>query len=146
MKRAAVWHLGNVIDGTVIDAVIDKDEMPGPFQRERGSNFKLDERLDEIERIYVEDALKECGGRKAKAVRSLGLNSPAALDRKLEKIEKMKKLEVMQSESSQDLASEGVNQARERIKSLGFVPQDRQPDNKKPKKPASRRAPRRSKQ
>ena len=49
----------------------------GPFSRQRGASFHLPTRLKEIEREFVEDALKETDNNKTKAGQLLGITQQA---------------------------------------------------------------------
>jgi DNA-binding NtrC family response regulator len=85
-------HTKEEIDARDIDAAIVElpgRDSPGPFSRNRGSDFRLKERLRQIERVFVEDALRETDGDETKAAEMLGI-SQQALNRKV----KIRKIQV----------------------------------------------------
>lgn len=77
LVQAAVMSLEPTIGRRDVDAAIT--QMPGsghlgPLARERGSGFNLKERLAEIERVFIEDALEESDGNQSKAAKMLGVS------------------------------------------------------------------------
>lgn len=89
LYQAAVMQQDSNIGRGDIEAAIPKmpsASMTGPFSRERGEAFSLKERVDMIERAFVEDAMEDAGGNQTKAAEWLGI-SQQALSKKIQKWE-----------------------------------------------------------
>jgi transcriptional regulator with PAS, ATPase and Fis domain len=85
LVQAAVMSVGNTIGrGDIESAIV---QMPsastkGPFSRERAEKFDLRNRLEEVERAFVFDALDDSNGNQTEAAKLLGI-SQQALSKKL---------------------------------------------------------------
>jgi DNA-binding NtrC family response regulator len=89
LRQVAVTSVGMVVDRNAINAAIaemPQDSTAGPFRRERGPEFSLPTRLEQMERIFVEDALKACDWIPNRAYKLLGLNSATALRKKMKQL------------------------------------------------------------
>ena len=78
---------GEVIGRAHVEAAIPKTpsaQSKGPLSRFRGEDFKLKVRLEQIERVFVEDAMNETSGIQTQAAELLGI-SQQALNKKLRK-------------------------------------------------------------
>jgi transcriptional regulator with PAS, ATPase and Fis domain len=89
LYQAAVMQREPSIGPIDIDAAITRMpsvSTPGPFSRQRSESFTLKKRLEQIERVFVEDAMEESDGNQTKAADLLGI-SQQALSKKLQKWE-----------------------------------------------------------
>ena len=50
------------------------DDAGSPFSRARGPGFGLDDRLDQMQKVFIKDALDEVDGNQSKAAELLGIN------------------------------------------------------------------------
>ena len=85
LYQAAVMQSGDAIGRGDIEAAIPKTATAiteGPLARSRGEDFKLKSRLDQIERLFVEDAMEETSGNQTRAAELLGI-SQQALNKKM---------------------------------------------------------------
>ena len=78
LMRAAVWSDGAAITAddaqdAIVDAVSGDDNQI--LNRQIGGEFQLSDLVAEVERHYVERALRETAGNKAEAARRLGFNN-----------------------------------------------------------------------
>jgi len=87
LLRAALWAADGRIDAGDID-----DALPAPptspadiLDRPLGEGFALDDLLQEVERHYLERALRTAEGSKTRASRLLGLNSHQVLTTRMRK-------------------------------------------------------------
>lgn len=89
LYQAAVMQQDSRIGRADVQAAIPllSDEMAtGPFSRERDEAFSLKARLEQIERLFVSDAMEDAGGNQTKAAELLRI-SQQALSKKLLKWE-----------------------------------------------------------
>ncbi len=90
LVQAAVMSSGTVIGRGDIDRAIVEGAATNErslFSRHREEEFQLDQRLDEIEKAFIVDALEDTGGVQAEAARRLGLKSSQALRKKIDRLE-----------------------------------------------------------
>lgn len=87
LTQAAVFALSPEITGADIDSAIatfDSSAEESTFSRSRRDDFVLSDRLQEIERVFIEDAMNETDGNQTKAAKLLGI-SQQALSKKLKR-------------------------------------------------------------
>ena len=85
LTQAAVFALSPQIGSSDIESAIagflnTKEDVT--FSRTRGAQFNLRERLSEIERVFIQDAMQETGDNQTKAAKLLGI-SQQALSKKM---------------------------------------------------------------
>jgi two-component system response regulator HydG len=89
ITQAAVFSVSSDIKAADIDSAIASFKYSAEelvFSRTRGNDFRLPDRLAEIERVFIDDAMNESGGTQTAAAELLGI-SQQALSRKLGKLE-----------------------------------------------------------
>jgi DNA-binding NtrC family response regulator len=90
LERLAIWTEKKIITEDEVKATLRQFDkgLAEVLDRPIGNGFRLDSLLKEVEKHYVERALRETGGNKSKAATMLGFNHYQTFTKRLEKISK----------------------------------------------------------
>jgi DNA-binding NtrC family response regulator len=77
LSRAVIMATGSRLESADIElaiAEVGSDQVVTPFSKTREPGFGLDDRLDLIQKTFIEAALDEVDGNQSKAAELLGIN------------------------------------------------------------------------